>query len=110
MRYTLLLQSLQNSIPGLTQGRTIPHAVGEAPHAGDALSGGRGAQHLVVAGRNGAGKHMRQYRQREEMDRRKQSRRIHFGGSLLIELRSGVDRRGGGRRGGEPVMHIRVKV
>ncbi|MFH2135364.1 MAG: hypothetical protein ABII81_09335 [Pseudomonadota bacterium] len=110
MRYTPLSPSLQNSTPGLKQGRTIPYAVGEAPLAGDALSSGREPQSQVVAGRNNTVKYKREYRQRKEMDRRKLSRRIHSGCPLQIELRSGFERRGGSRRGGEPTMHIRVDV
>ncbi|MBU0688399.1 MAG: hypothetical protein KJ850_08635 [Gammaproteobacteria bacterium] len=105
-----LSQSLQNSTPSLTQGRTIPYAVGEAPHAGDALASVRGAQHLAVAGLDSAVKYKREYRQRMEMDRRKLSRRIHSACPLQIELRTGFERRGGSRRGGEPAMHIRVNV
>jgi hypothetical protein len=110
MRYTPLSQSLQNPTSSLTQGRTIPHAVSGAPQAGDALASGRGPVYSGAAGKNGVGKYMREYRQRKESDRRKQSRRIQQARSLLIELRSGVERRGGSRRIGEPTMHIRVKV
>jgi hypothetical protein len=110
MRYTPLSQSLQNSTSSLTQGRTIPHAVGEAPLAGDALSSVRGQLYSGATGKNGVGKYMREYRQRKESDRRKHSRRIQLGRSLLIELRSGVERRGGSRRNGEPTTHINVRV
>lgn len=110
MRYTLLYQSPQNSTSSLMQGRTIPHAVGEAPLAGDALASGREPNRSGAVGQNGAGKYLREYRQRMQMDRRKHCRRIQSGRSLPIELRSGVERRGGSRRNGEPTMHIRVKV
>lgn len=110
MRYTPLSLSLQNSTSSLRQGREITYAVDHAPLAGDALVSGRGPQHLVIAERSRTGKYVREYHQRKEMDRRKLSRRIHSGCSLQIELRSGFERRGGSRRGGEPAMHIRVKV
>lgn len=110
MRYTPLFRTLQNSTSGLRQGRTIPYAVGQAPLAGDALASGRGSQHLVVVEPSLVGKYMREYHQRKEMDRRKLSRRIHAGCSMQIELRSGVERRGGSRRNGEPTTHINVRV
>ena len=110
MHYTPLIQSPQDSTSGLTQGRTIPRAVGEAPLAGDALAGARGQQYAGATGRNGAGSYMREYHQRKEVDRRKHSRRIHSGQQPLMEIRSGVERRCGSRRKGEATMHIRVKV
>ncbi|MDD2700581.1 MAG: hypothetical protein PHH36_05020 [Sideroxydans sp.] len=110
MRYLPLSQSSQNSISSLTQGRTIPHAVGGAPIAGDALASARGQQPSGAVGQRGVGEYMREDRQRKGKDRRNYCRRIQSIRSLPIELRSGVERRSGSRRKGEPTMHIRVKV
>lgn len=102
MRYFTAIHTPAKPLAPRAQGQVSPHVVPQAGGVAEVGAGGRG-QAVTDRGRG------TERKPRMVPDRRMSCRRIQTE-KRLFEVRSGVERRCGSRRQGEPTQHIRVKV